>query len=149
MTHCQKYPQRRQGTMIRPLSSHLMTLPKTKVYHQSEILPSSCSRSSTSSSSSHDPSTAITPGHTPDDKDYHLTQTPGQETNNATSHQRPSRSRTPTYKGIPLILQVLSTNSPSFAHFRQRNVAEQGLTFYAQHVRSMRRWQRKVLKMAL
>ena len=44
---------------------------------------------------------------------------------------------------------MLSTISPSFAHIRQRNVAEQGLTFYAQHVRSMKRWQRKVLKMAL
>ena len=41
----------------------------------------------------------------PDDKDHHLTQTPGQETNNVTSAgQRPSSSRTSTYKGIPLTI---------------------------------------------
>ena len=36
---------------------------------------------SASSSSSHYLSNAITPDHTPDDKDQHVTQTPGQETN--------------------------------------------------------------------
>ena len=45
--------------MIRPLPSHLTTLPKIKCT-VIEILPSSCSRPITSSSSSHDPFTAIT-----------------------------------------------------------------------------------------
>ena len=52
----------------------------------------------------HDPSTAITPDHTPDDKDHHLIQTPGQETDKATPGQRPPSSRTTTYKGIPLTI---------------------------------------------
>ena len=75
-----------------------------------EILPSSCSRPIASSSSSHDPSTAITPDHTPGDKDHHLTQTPGQETDNATS-------RTPTYKGIPLTIADVVNKFPELRSF--------------------------------
>ena len=76
-----------------------------------DILPSSCSRPIASSSSSHDPSTAITPDHTPGDKD-HLTKTPGQETDNASSGQRPSSSRTPTYQGIPLTIADVVNKFP-------------------------------------
>ena len=74
-----------------------------------EILPSSCSRPIASSSSSYDPSSAIT-DHTLGDKDHHLTQTPGQETDNATS-------RTPTYKGIPLTIADVVNRFPEIRSF--------------------------------
>ena len=82
-----------------------------------EILPSSCSRPIASSSSRHDTSTAITPDHTPGDKDHHLNQTPGQETDNATSRQRPSSSRTPTYKGIPVTIADVVNKFPELRSF--------------------------------
>ena len=94
-----------------------MTLPKIKVPPVTDILLSSCSRPIASSSSSHDPSTAITPDHIPGDKDHHLTQTPGQETDNATSGQQPSSSRTPTYKAIPLTIADVVNKFPELRSF--------------------------------
>ena len=74
-------------------------------------------RPSASSSSTLDLFTSITHDHTPDDKDHHLTQTPGQETDYATSGQRPSSSRTPTYKGIPLTIADIVNKFPELRSF--------------------------------
>ena len=81
------------------------------------ILHFQIGRPSASSSSSHDLSTAIITDHTPDDKYHHLTQTPGQETGNATSGQRQSSSRTSTYKGIPLTIADVVNKFPELRSF--------------------------------